>query len=702
MRQRLAPSALTHIRELSDVLSHARSLAEASDAAVDHLMRAVPVERAGIVLLDRTGAVCNAAWRGLSARYRATVESCVSWWRHTLTPGPLLAEDVEQTPALAGQRAMLRSERIRALALIPLQHHGELLGALMLYHRTRHAFVAEEVELARIIAGQAAWAVERMRALDAEHQARQRAESSAERMACLQRVAAALSGAITSTQIADVVLDHGLEAMGAQAGMLFVLGPDRRALELLRVHGYPAGLGHELARIPVHAPVPMAEACRRGAPVWIHNAAALHARYPHLPGPLRELGSAALACVPLPADRGPVGVVVFGFPGHRAFPADERAFIIALADHAARAVERAELFATVARAVQAREQILGVVAHDLRTPLTVISMTASEMLEPDTTADQRCDHVARILRNTRRMERLIRDLLDFSQIEAGQLAVETAPYRIDDIARQAMEAAQAAAPTHCLALDLPARVAAMSVLCDRERTLQVLGNLIGNAVKFTPEGGAIRMRVAEQQGWIVLSVADTGRGIAADALPHLFERYWQVERGHEPAERKGVGLGLFIVKALVEAQGGRIWVQSQPARGSTFSFRLPVARAQPRRSRILVIDGEPESRRDLCDLLERHGYAVTAVARGREARAYLDAHPPPGLILLDLTMPVAEGWDLLTHLRTDPVLASVPAIILSCASKSRVAPALFGAAGHLEKPIDTGRLIEVVRALCGP
>lgn len=534
MRQRLAPGALTHIRELSNVLSSARSLGEASDATLEHLMRVVPVERAGIVLLDRAGGVCDAAWRGLSARYREAVEGWVSWWGRALSSGPLLVEDVERAPALAGHRAMLRGERIRALALIPLEHHGELLGVLMLYHRTRHAFTAEEVELARIVAGQAAWAVERMRTLAAEHQVR---------------------------------------------------------------------------------------------------------------------------------------------------------------------VE------TVARAVQAREQILGIVAHDLRTPLAVISMAATEMLDRALSAEQRCGHVTRILRNTRRMERLIRDLLDFSQIAAGRLAVETAPQRIDDIARQALEAAQAATPAHDLTLHLPAGVAAMSVLCDRERTLQVLGNLIGNAVKFTPEGGAIRVRVAAQDGGIVFSVTDTGCGIPDHALPHLFERYWQVERRSEHTERRGVGLGLFIVKALVEAQGGRIWVTSEPGRGSTFSFRLPLARAQAgasRRSSVLVIDGEPGSRAALCGLLERHGYPVTAVAHGPDARAYLDAHPPPGLILLDLTMPVAEVWDLHTHLRTDPVLASVPTVIMSCAGKSRMAPALFGAAGYLEKPVDVSRLLEVVQAHCGP
>src|SRR5690606_37588485 len=139
----------------SHVLSDARSLGEASDATLDHLMRVVPVERAGLVLLDRAGAVRDATWRVLSARYRAAVEGCVSWWGQALSSGPLLVEDVERAPALAGHRAMLRGEHIRALALIPLEHHGELLGVLMLYHRTRHVFTADEVELARIIAGQA-------------------------------------------------------------------------------------------------------------------------------------------------------------------------------------------------------------------------------------------------------------------------------------------------------------------------------------------------------------------------------------------------------------------------------------------------------------------------------------------------------------------------------------------------------------------
>jgi CheY-like chemotaxis protein len=302
------------------------------------------------------------------------------------------------------------------------------------------------------------------------------------------------------------------------------------------------------------------------------------------------------------------------------------------------------------------------------------------------------------------MEHLIRDLLDFSQIEAARLAVERAPHRLEDILRQAVETAQAMASAHALAIELADEVGFPMLLCDRERTLQVLGNLLGNAIKFTPAGGRILVGAMLREREAVISVADTGCGIAAHEIPNLFERYWQSTRcsdGHH-----GVGLGLFIAKALVEAQGGGIWVDSQAGRGSCFSFTLPLADqaaielGQPSHSTILVVDDDISFRREMCEILAAAGFTVAAMSHGQEALEYLSAHPPPGLILLDLMMPVMDGWTLFAHIRTHPVLASVPTVIVSCVDKSRVEPALLDASGYLEKPIRLSQLLDVARAHC--
>ncbi|HWN71200.1 MAG TPA: ATP-binding protein, partial [Haliangium sp.] len=328
----------------------------------------------------------------------------------------------------------------------------------------------------------------------------------------------------------------------------------------------------------------------------------------------------------------------------------------------------------------------------------------AEMLDTAFVDDRRRRDAERILRNTRRMEHLIRDLLDFSQIEAARLAVEKAPHRLEDILRQAVETAQAVASTQAIEIELAEDEGFPMLLCDRERTLQVLGNLLGNAIKFTPTRGRVLVGAMVREREVVISVADTGCGIPAHEIPNLFERYWQSKRRSN--RHHGVGLGLFIAKALVEAQGGGIWVDSQVGHGSCFSFTLPLADeatlalSEPSRSTILVVDDDVSFRREMCEILKAEGYTVAALSHGQEALEYLGSHPPPGLILLDLMMPVMDGWDFYSHLRMHPVLASVPTVIVSCVDRSRVEPALLDASGYLEKPLRLSQLLDVARVHC--
>jgi signal transduction histidine kinase/CheY-like chemotaxis protein len=412
----------------------------------------------------------------------------------------------------------------------------------------------------------------------------------------------------------------------------------------------------------------------------------------------------ALAFIPLQYGDRLLGRCTLYYREPHAFTDEEVEMARLIAGHVAFAAERMKDIDRVERAVQAREDILGIVAHDLRTPLAVISMTATEMLDSAFIDDRRRKDAERILRNTRRMEHLIRDLLDFSQIEAERLAVEKAPHRLEDILRQAVETAQAMASAYAIEIELADDEGFPMLLCDRERTLQVLGNLLGNAIKFTPRGGRVMVGAMIRDREVVISVGDTGCGIPAHEIPNLFERYWQSKRrgdGHH-----GVGLGLFIAKALVEAQGGGIWVESEVGRGSCFSFTLPIADqaalalCEPSRSTILVVDDDVSFRREMCEILEAEGFTVEAMSHGQEALEYLGSHPPPGLILLDLMMPVMDGWDLFARLRTHPVLASVPTVIVSCVDKTRVEPALLEASGYLEKPLRLSQLLDVARVHC--
>lgn len=232
--------------------------------------------------------------------------------------------------------------------------------------------------------------------------------------------------------------------------------------------------------------------------------------------------------------------------------------------------------ATAEAAVRTRDEVVSIVSHDLRNPLNTIGMAAAfleETLPPGDVSSRQRRQAEIIGRAVRSMEHLIRDLLDTARIESGRLHVEpeALPVRplIDDAAailRPVVE--HAGQQLHVRVADpLP------PVRADRERILQILSNLVGNAVKFTPSGGVITV-AAEPDGFGVrFRVSDTGEGIAPEQIPHLFDRFWQATR----TDRRGIGLGLPIVKGLVEAHGGSISVDSTVGQGTTFSFIVPRA-----------------------------------------------------------------------------------------------------------------------------
>lgn len=227
------------------------------------------------------------------------------------------------------------------------------------------------------------------------------------------------------------------------------------------------------------------------------------------------------------------------------------------------AVRRAE------EASAARDEILRILAHDLRSPLNAVLLKATLLrttgvLPPDGVAQT--ESIERIVM---RMEKLIKGLLDAANVDAGQLAISPVPCAVGDLITRAVDVFQALAAAKSIRLD--ATPSPDLVLADPERVLQVLSNLIENAIKFTPEHGTITVSAHRVDPDVELVVADSGIGIAAEHLPHVFERYWKVETGG----KRGSGLGLYIARRIVEIHGGRIWVESTLGQGSRFTFALP-------------------------------------------------------------------------------------------------------------------------------
>jgi signal transduction histidine kinase len=225
------------------------------------------------------------------------------------------------------------------------------------------------------------------------------------------------------------------------------------------------------------------------------------------------------------------------------------------------------------RASYLRDEVLAIVAHDLRSPLHTIAI-ASAMLDVPLPEEERRRQVEAIRRSTERMNVLISDLLDATSIEVGSLSIQRGRVDVAALLAEARELFERQARPRGLQLECDVAADVPPVDGDRGRLMQVISNLIGNSLKFTDAGGAIRLRSHAESGAVEISVEDSGRGIAPEHLPHVFDRFWRADR----EARTGAGLGLAIAKGIVEAHGGRIWAESTLGRGTTIHFTVPVSR----------------------------------------------------------------------------------------------------------------------------
>ncbi len=257
-----------------------------------------------------------------------------------------------------------------------------------------------------------------------------------------------------------------------------------------------------------------------------------------------------------------------------AFDDEDLGFVSEIGRRAALAVDNARLYAESQQAVGTREQVLAVVSHDLRNALGVIATSARLLLADRPDERQRTRRAETIIRACDRMNRLMRDLLDASRLQAGHaLSIEAGPQDAAALVREACDSFRAAAEQKLIALDCSVGPGVPPVCGDYGRILQVLSNLLGNALKFTPDGGTIDVCAERHADVVQFSVRDSGPGIRTEDSVRVFERFWQATA----TASLGTGLGLPIAKGIVEAHGGRIWVDSKAGIGATFHFTLPIA-----------------------------------------------------------------------------------------------------------------------------
>lgn len=295
---------------------------------------------------------------------------------------------------------------------------------------------------------------------------------------------------------------------------------------------------------------------------------------------LGELGLTSRICVPLTARGQVLGALTLALAdSSERYDLRDLALAEELARRAATAIDNARLHAQLQSAVRGRDDVLGIVSHDLRNPLHTIMMCTEMLLDEEFSAEEGRRQLESVQRSARAMNRLIQDLLDVSRSESGRLAIDARSEEPAGILDEACDAMRALAESRSVRLECRAAEGLQPIHADRARLLQVLSNLVGNAIKFSTEGASVAMAVAPTEGAALFTVSDEGPGIDPADIPHLFEPHWQAKS----TAHLGAGLGLAISKGIVEAHGGRVWVESAPGEGSRFHFTVPLAGTAPAR-----------------------------------------------------------------------------------------------------------------------
>jgi signal transduction histidine kinase/DNA-binding response OmpR family regulator len=484
-------------------------------------------------------------------------------------------------------QSSLRRLAIQSALLLPLTARNRRIGTLVLITTgSRPAFTAAHRSLAAEVAGRVSLAIDNLRLFQLAERDRAAAERAARRIAGLQAVTAALSEALTRDDVISVIIEQGTAVSGAAVGKLLLTSEDGATLTHAGSRGRSSDEAGGATSIALDEALPVTTAVRTRTPVFIGSRAQLRQAYPALAEGRDALQQQAWAAVPLALKGTTIGVLSLGFAEPHSFLEEERAFLVALARQGAQALDRARLFDSekVARgeaeaATRLRDEVLAIVSHDLRNPLGIIFTGTSLLLDVDLSESQKEQQLRIVKRAAERMNRLISDLLDVSRFESGTVTLETEPIAAHDLLLEIHELFQPLAREKELDFEVVADCSTALIDADRERLIQVFSNLIGNAIKFTPEKGRVRIQATDDDSCVAFAVVDTGPGIADVDLPRIFDRFWQAQQ----SAQAGAGLGLAIAQAIVMAHGGRIWAESEAGAGSTFRFTLPKAgREAPR------------------------------------------------------------------------------------------------------------------------
>ena len=463
--------------------------------------------------------------------------------------------------------------------VLPVLNEGRVRAVITMAWKSRRPLPNDDRDFMELFAAQCGQALARALAFDAERVARERTER-------LQRVTAALAAASSEAEVARVLVSNLQDVLEPRRVAFYHVVRDEDAtaqLELIEQGGLTKDELRRAARFELNGESPIAAVARTGDAVFLANRAAFRTRFPDSSSEIRSADAEAWVGLALTASTGAaLGAVAVGFVGDREFDADMRRYVGAIVDQAAQSLERVRLLQTEHSAREAAEeanraktQFLATMSHELRTPLNAISGYAELLslgLRGPTTPEQQED-LGRIMRSQRHLLSVINDILNFARLEAGHVEYRVTDVPVAEVVSDLEPLIRPQLVAKQLEFSCGAVARDVMVRADAEKVRQVLLNLLANAVKFTPQGGEVRVSCDLDATRAYIRVTDTGIGVPPDRRAAIFEPFVQLHRTlAQPAE--GTGLGLAISRDLARGMGGELTVESEPGRGSTFTLAL--------------------------------------------------------------------------------------------------------------------------------
>jgi PAS domain S-box-containing protein len=649
---------------LTAAISKSRTVEEIYEAALDALSVGLGVERASILLFDPDGVMRFKAYRGLSDAYRRAVEGHTPWRPDSPDPQPIWVSDVALDPSLAPYSATFAAEGIAALAFIPLISVDRVIGKFMLYYGQPTAATTEDLRLAGVMAAQVAFAVVRTRT---EQQARRSEE----------RLRFALDAAAMGTWDWDLSTN-------------VVQWSDN----LASIHGLPEGgfdgtfASYEREIHPDDRPQVYASIQR-----------ALNEGVPH------DVEYRLVA---------PDGTIRWCEGKGRVEYDDGRPVRMSGVCMMVTRRKEAELarLAAAEEASRLKDDFLATLSHELRTPLNAILGWVQMLQNGELTSARAKQAVDVIGRNARLQAQLIEDMLDVSRIITGKLEIERAPVSVPQLVETVVSGIAPAADARRIRLELHIAAELPPIEGDPKRLLQVLNNVLSNAVKFTPNNGSVVLACEAAGEWLNIRVEDSGVGIAPEFLPFVFDRFRQAD-SRTTRTHGGLGLGLAIARHLIELHAGEIRAHSAGEnRGTTILIRLPLspttapdvppeATASITETRlddvtVLVVDDQPDSREMLATLLEQRG-ARSLQSESAESALQILQLQRVDLLIADIAMPGVDGYELMRRLRAAGDETPAIAVTAFARSDDRRSALDCGYTAYLSKPIDGRQLVRTIR-----